>query len=264
MLFRNYGLENASNSEKADLMHTLQRPTCSAIDGSTRARFGSTWLLVIIAICTERVANCSERVAEISWSAGSAQVALVLNQHVTNRTPLLIRGLVPDQVTSEVANWVNKQHNGTVKIRVVPSSQFDGRHTNLQPVYGGNPNDTSRMVYANTTSLLQYILGHSEAPCACPGDEPCDWRELRVYWRVVASELAENSPDEGSRQLLRQVDAAQFSNPFDNGLIEGKWQRTAVLTRAGGAGLYYPAHIDCAPNMLQVSHCHSCFPTSQL
>jgi len=181
-------------------------------------------------------------------------IAPVLEQHLSNRQPVIIRQVLDSSKLSE-SDLLRGLGDEDITVRVISSPFTDDREHNLAPVFTNKSSEGRHWLDVVPIEELFSDISSSKpwkSQYNLRSPDPKNLQKMaeeHLYWRMDVS----SSPGHEEGQALPYIlsIANQMKTPFDMGLISNfSSPKRTVLTRAATSGLYYPAHIDCAPNLL--------------
>ena len=193
-------------------------------------------------------------------------VANAIDLSLSKRSPLVIKQVVEEDARG-IDHILDKMHaSDLVTVRVIPPSNTDQRKSTLDPVYFKNPGDTTWQETVSATSLLHHMglpspVGSNISIRGPPGGtlglNMSELRDTSLYWRaeidrrsVKPGEVMRRAVYSAPEQAILSV-IDDMETPFELGRISNhSWTRRSVLSRVATTGFYYPAHIDCGPNLL--------------
>ena len=195
------------------------------------------------------------------WDGVSNAIDLSLSK----RTPLVIKSVVEPEARG-IERILDKMHSSDiVTVRVVPPSNSDQRTSTLDPVYHKNPGDTTWLEPVPAADLLRSMGWPSpvgtnisiRGPAGGLGLNASELADTALYWRAEIDRRSAQPGESLRRQVYSAPEQAILSvvddmeTPFELGRIRNhSWTRRSVLSRVATTGFYYPAHIDCGPNLL--------------
>lgn len=191
-------------------------------------------------------------------ATGWAGLSELVEQRLSGRQPLVIRGVLrQSELKAFTSDMLSLEHRSAVPVRFIESHSTDMRPTNLDSVFTNNQGDRSWIEQVDAGEFVEAVLaGDSLQDVASGSPEQGSWESVAGYWRaeIDRKRFGQVLQRKGSiswheARFVQLLDEQE--TPFELGQVSnGSWIRESVFTRVASTGHIYPAHIDCAPNLL--------------